>query len=64
VGGAVLFMRAEVVRRGVVFPTQFIVGGEWDYEGYDGIETEGLCYIAQHLCYKCWGMPAMHATHD
>jgi hypothetical protein len=26
-------------------------------EGYDGIETEGICFTAKTLGYKCWGMP-------
>ena len=64
VGGTVLFMRAEVVRQGVVFTTQYIVGAEWEYEGYDGIETEGICLLAQRLCFKCWGMPKEVCTHD
>ena len=64
VGGTVLFIRGDVHREGVVFPTQYIVGAEWEYEGYDAIETEGICYLAQHLCYKCWGMPNAIVIHD
>ena len=57
VGGTFLFVRSIVFREGLSFPTQYIVGGEWDREGYDGIETEGLCYNARFLGYKCWGLP-------
>jgi hypothetical protein len=64
VGGTVLFVRGDVHREGVIFPTQYIVGGDWEYEGYDAIETEGICYLAQHLCYKCWGMPKAIVIHD
>ncbi len=29
-----------------------------------GIETEGICYTARFLCYKCWGMPNEIVIHD
>jgi hypothetical protein len=64
VGGTVLFMRGEVVRDGVNFPVFYVVGGEWEYEGYDGIETEGVCYVAKRLGYSCWGMPNVKIDHD
>lgn len=57
VGGTMLYVRAEVHRQGVVFPVHYVIGSEWGREGYDGIETEGLCYTAHFLSYKCWGMP-------
>jgi hypothetical protein len=63
VGGTVLYVKANVFREGVIFPTQYIIGAEWDYEGYDGIETEGLCYLAKYIGYKCWGMPHELAWH-
>lgn len=63
VGGTALFVKADIHRQGVIFPTQYIVGAEWEFEGYDGIETEGICYLAQRLCYKCWGMPFDRVTH-
>ncbi|KAG6599548.1 Mannan polymerase complex subunit mnn9 [Phytophthora cinnamomi] len=65
VGGTMLYVRAEVHRQGVVFPMHYVIGSEWGREGYDGIETEGLCYTAHFLGYKCWGMPKdviQHAT--
>ncbi|KAK3837338.1 MAG: Anp1-domain-containing protein [Linnemannia gamsii] len=64
VGGTVLFVRGEVHREGVAFTTNYVIGSGWDYEGYDGIETEGLCYVAKFLGYKCWGMPHSIAVHS
>ncbi|KAF0716521.1 Aste57867_2803 [Aphanomyces stellatus] len=57
VGGTMLYVRADVHRQGVLFATHYLIGSEWQHEGYDGIETEGLCYVAGMLGYKCWSMP-------
>ncbi|EEY53468.1 uncharacterized protein PITG_07124 [Phytophthora infestans T30-4] len=57
VGGTMLYVRADIHRQGVMFPVHYVIGSEWGREGYDGIETEGLCYSAHFLGYKCWGMP-------
>lgn len=57
VGGAMIYIRADIHRQGVIFPHNYVIGSEWGREGYDGIETEGLCYSAHFLGYKCWGMP-------
>ncbi|RLN86206.1 hypothetical protein BBJ28_00024839 [Nothophytophthora sp. Chile5] len=57
VGGTMLYVNAEVHRQGVLFPVHYLIGNEWTGEGYDGIETEGLCYAAHFLGFKCWGMP-------
>ncbi|KAG7393299.1 hypothetical protein PHYBOEH_006141 [Phytophthora boehmeriae] len=57
VGGSMLYVRADVHRQGVIFPAHYVIGSEWGAEGYDGIETEGLCYSAHFLGFKCWGMP-------
>ncbi|KAI8898429.1 Anp1-domain-containing protein [Globomyces pollinis-pini] len=58
VGGTMLFVKSEIFRKGINFPPFHAVGTDWDLsEGYDGIETEGLCYLAKSLGYKCWGMP-------
>ncbi|DBA04625.1 TPA: hypothetical protein N0F65_012208 [Lagenidium giganteum] len=56
VGGTMLYVRAEVHRQGVLFPHHYVIGSEWDSEGYD-IETEGLCYVGHFLGFKCWAMP-------
>lgn len=64
VGGGVLFAKSVIYKQGAMFPTSYIVGTSWDRsEGYDGIETEGLCYMAKPLGYKCWGMPNLVAYH-
>ncbi|POM75393.1 Hypothetical protein PHPALM_7512 [Phytophthora palmivora] len=57
VGGTMLYLRADIHRQGVMFPVHYVIGSEWGREGYDGIETEGLCYSAHFLGFKCWGMP-------
>lgn len=65
VGGAVLFVKSEVFKQGVLFPPFYVVGTTWDrFEGYDGIETEGLCYQARTIGYQCWGLPNVVAFHD
>ncbi|ABN65744.2 predicted protein [Scheffersomyces stipitis CBS 6054] len=65
VGGAVLFAKSVIYKQGVVFPTNYIIGTSWDRsEGYDGIETEGVCYIAKPLGYLCWGYPNILAYHS
>ncbi|KAG0034881.1 hypothetical protein BGZ82_005571 [Podila clonocystis] len=64
VGGTVLFVRGEVHREGVAFTTNYVIGAGWKHEGYDGIESEGLCYVAGFLYYKCWGMPHAITEHS
>ncbi|CAI5760581.1 unnamed protein product [Candida verbasci] len=64
VGGAVLLVKSIIFKQGIMFPTSYIVGTTWDrIEGYDGIETEGICYMAKSLGYSCWGMPNLYALH-
>ncbi|RQM21579.1 hypothetical protein B5M09_010729 [Aphanomyces astaci] len=57
VGGTMLYVKADIHRQGVVFTTHHVIGSDWTFEGYDGIETEGLCYVAGLLGYKCYAMP-------
>ena len=58
VGGTMLYLRADLFRQGVIFPPFYLIGSDWDrVEGWDGIETEGVCYIAKTMGYKCWAMP-------
>lgn len=65
VGGAILFAKSIIYKQGVVFPPYYIVGTNWDrHEGWDGIETEGVCYIARNIGYLCWGMPNLVAQHS
>lgn len=64
VGGAILYAKSIIYKQGVVFPPTYVVGTTWErWEGYDGIETEGLCYLARPLGYSCWGMPNLVAQH-
>ena len=57
VGGTILYMNSESIRQGLNFPTYHVVGTTWNStEGWDGIETEGICYIAKTLGYGCYGL--------
>ncbi|KAI5925846.1 Anp1-domain-containing protein [Camillea tinctor] len=49
VGGTILYVRADLVRQGLAFPTYNVVGTTWARDGWIGVETEGLCYVAGHL---------------
>ena len=59
VGGTILYMRAGLVWDGLNFPSMYVVGTRWGRDGWDGIETEGLCYVAKKLegggCYVLGG---------
>ena len=59
VGGTILYMRAGLVWEGLNFPSYYTVGTRWGRDGWDGIETEGLCYVARRLegggCYVLGG---------
>lgn len=64
VGGTVLFLKSDIFRSGINFPPYYIIGADWDrLEGWDGIETEGLCYIAKAVGYECWAMPNDFVDH-
>ncbi|KAK5092858.1 hypothetical protein LTR70_006036 [Exophiala xenobiotica] len=50
VGGTVLMLRADLVRMGLNFATGYFVGMTFEHgEGYDGIETEGVCLLSRSL---------------
>jgi len=63
VGGTVLMLRADLVRMGLNFATGYTVGMTFEHgEGYDGIETEGICLMSrsmsrdgQSMCYSMGG---------
>ena len=59
VGGTILYMRASLVWEGLNFPSYYVVGTRWARDGWDGIETEGVCYAARYLegggCYVLGG---------
>ncbi|KAI2605182.1 glycosyltransferase family 62 protein [Hypoxylon fragiforme] len=61
VGGTLLYMKASLIRQGINFPTSYVVGSTWSHEGWVGIETEGLCYLAHHLDgSKCFVLGGSH----
>ncbi|KAF3770271.1 hypothetical protein M406DRAFT_354351 [Cryphonectria parasitica EP155] len=70
VGGTVLMIRADLVRMGLMFTPGYFVGMTWEHgEGYDGIETEGLCVVTrsfsrdgQSTCYTMGGDWAVYHT--
>ncbi|ETN39754.1 uncharacterized protein HMPREF1541_05980 [Cyphellophora europaea CBS 101466] len=49
VGATLLYLRASLIWRGLNFPHQYVVGTRWMKDGWDGIESEGLCYRARGL---------------
>ena len=52
VGGTILYLKSEAVHQGLNFLTYAAVGTSWNSsEGWDGIETEGMCYVAKTLRY-------------
>lgn len=59
VGGTLLYIRASLVRYGLVFPWWNVVGTTWRTDGWVGQETEGLCWMAKSLegggCYVLGG---------
>lgn len=65
VGGLVLFAKSVIFKLGVTFPPTNIIGTTWDRKrgGYDGIESEGICYLAKPLGFHCWAMPNVIAEH-
>ena len=63
VGGAVLFVRPWVFQQGANFGIANMVGTDWENEGWDSIETEALCWMANKAGFSCWGMPQQIAWH-
>jgi hypothetical protein len=65
VGGTLLYINAVLVRQGLIFPWWYAVGTTWEKDGGDGIETEGICYLAERLGYGCWGLGGeWHVVHQ
>ena len=55
VGASLLYMRASLVHQGLSFPHSPVVGTTWMSAGWDGIESEGLCYRARGMKGgTCW----------
>jgi hypothetical protein len=67
VGGAMLFVRADVHRDGLIFPAfpygmgnpKIRTNNAWLGE----IETEGFGIMADDLGHSCWGMPRLEIKH-
>ncbi len=59
VGGVILYIRASLVHKGLTFPPYNVIGTAWGRDGWDGLETEGMCYVARYLegggCYVLGG---------
>ncbi|KAK6001932.1 hypothetical protein QM012_002422 [Aureobasidium pullulans] len=66
VGGTLLYIKAVLVRQGLSFPWWYVVGTTWQKDnGDDGIETEGICYMAERLGYGCFGLGGdWHVVHQ
>jgi len=62
VGGTALYIRADLVREGLIFPHYNAVGTTWETEGDDAVETEGLCYLASRMGWGCYGLAGGWAT--
>jgi hypothetical protein len=55
VGATILYIRASLVHQGLTFPPYYVLGTGWDRDGWDGLETIGLCYVARYLRGgRCW----------
>lgn len=68
VGGTILYVRASLVHQGLTFPPYYVIGTRWGRDGWDGLETEGICYIARYLggggCYVLGGRhEVQHTSH-
>lgn len=70
VGGTVLMIQADLVRMGLMFPVGYFVGMTYEHgEGYDGIESEGICLLTRSMsrdgnstCYTMGGSWAVWHT--
>ncbi len=63
-GATVLYVRADVHREGALFAVTPVIGAQWGYAGWDGLESEGLCYVAKRMGYKCWVLPEQLVYHS
>ena len=55
VGGTILYIRASLIHQGLSFAPYYVVGTRWGRDGWDGIETQSLCYTANYLTGGgCW----------
>lgn len=72
VGGTMLFIRADLHRRGLVFPAEPYGKGNprarnsdecYDPENPGELETEGLGIMASDMKVQCWGLPDLEILH-
>jgi hypothetical protein len=68
VGGTILYVRASLVHQGLTFPPYYTIGTGWGRDGWDGLETEGMCYVARYLrgggCYTLGGNNSVTHTNN
>lgn len=68
VGGTILYVRASLVHQGLTFPPYYVIGTGWGRDGWDGLETEGMCYVARYLrgggCYTLGGSNSVTHTNN
>ncbi|RMD41954.1 hypothetical protein DV735_g3185, partial [Chaetothyriales sp. CBS 134920] len=73
VGATVLLMKAHLWRQGLSFATSYLVGTDWQDEGWDAVESEGLCVTARNLINEesgrqggvgCWGIVDGYTRHS
>lgn len=71
VGGAMLLVRADVHRDGLIFPP-YLYGqrsplvrdpNPWVSGTVGELETEGLGIMARDMGYQCWGLPNLEIRH-
>eukprot|EP00123_Amoebidium_parasiticum_P015773 comp23141_c1_seq1/m.37355 comp23141_c1_seq1/g.37355 ORF comp23141_c1_seq1/g.37355 comp23141_c1_seq1/m.37355 type:complete len:386 (-) comp23141_c1_seq1:451-1608(-) len=56
-GGPLLLVKSELHRQGVNFPTFPLIGSMWEQVGTEGVEMDGICYMATAMGFACWGSP-------
>jgi len=59
----ILYLRAQLVRQGVMFPASNVVGTTWSREGWYGIEAEGICYVASQIKKGAGGCFVLGGSH-
>ncbi|KAI0390643.1 glycosyltransferase family 62 protein [Xylariaceae sp. FL0594] len=59
----ILYLRAQLVRQGVMFPASNVVGTTWSHEGWYGIEAEGICYVAAQIKKGAGGCFVLGGSH-
>jgi hypothetical protein len=64
VGAAMLLIRADLHRDGLIFPPfPYGLGHPASREGQGEIESEGLGIMALDMGHRCWGLPNLEIRH-